>query len=361
MAGIVALVVVPTMLLNNCWCDSVGLGWRAGLVGLITLAWALELTYSRLPRVLFGASVALPAGWLIFTDNGSVVALFLLLAAGWVMYTGMPRKGLVTGGLGVLAVLGYAHFDSPDRWLPWIMGIGATTLMMYLFVAQRRLVVELRTAQTDLARQAVAAERRRIAYEIHDVAAHSLAVTLLHLTGVRLRVLRRGGDPDLAEALGEVERLGRQSLDDVRRTVGLLQEDSVGAAPPQPAATDIERLVEEYSTAGLDVRLLLTGELASLPPATGLVLYRIIQEALANVVKHAPGATAQVSLEVGLGVRVQVRNSLPKAVGALSARGPGLGLGSMAERARSLGGWLTAGPDEVGWLVECAIPGSTTT
>jgi signal transduction histidine kinase len=357
MAGAVALVVVPTILLNNCWCDSARLGWRAGLVALIGLAWALELTYSRLPKTLFGALVAVPVGWLIFTDNGSVVALFLLLAAGWVMYTGMPREGLITGGLGVLAVLGYAHFDSPDRWLPWIMGIGATTLMMYLFVAQRRLVVELRTAQADLARQAVAAERRRIAYEIHDVAAHSLGVTLLYLTGARLRLLRHGGDPDLVETLAEVERLGRQSLDDVRRTVGLLQESPVGATPPQPAATDIERLVEQYCTAGLDVCLQVTGEPTSLPPATGLALFRIVQEALANVVKHAPGATVQVKLEVAFGARLRVCNSLPNAVGAISTRGSGLGLGSMAERARLLDGWLKAGPDGVGWLVECAIPG----
>jgi signal transduction histidine kinase len=99
--------------------------------------------------------------------------------------------------------------------LIWLLATALATL--------QRLIVELRAAQADLATQAAAEERRRIAREVHDVIAHTLAVTMLHLTGAR-HILRR--DPERAsEALAEAERLGRQSLADIRRTVGLLQTE----------------------------------------------------------------------------------------------------------------------------------------
>src|SRR3712207_4855646 len=114
-----------------------------------------------------------------------------------------------------------------------------------------RSLVELRATQATLAREAQAAERRRIAREIHDVAAHSLTVTMLQLTGARLLLQRVGGDPRAIEAIGEAERLGRQSLDDVRRTVGLLADASPDAATaPLPGGADLGRLVGQYREAG---------------------------------------------------------------------------------------------------------------
>ena len=281
----------------------------------------------------------------------------MLLVVGWVMYMGTLRDGLLATGLSVLAFLGYAHFDAPDRWLPWIMGVGATALMIRLLVAQQSLVQQLRAAQADLARQATAAERRRIAGEIHDVAAHSLAVTLLHLTGARMRVQRERGQAWLIDALGEAERMGRQSLDDVRRTVGLLQDSSNAMALPLPGAADLAGLVEEYRAAGLDVSLRVHGEPAAVAPATGLALYRIAQEALANAVKHAPGAGVQVSLDIGHDAVLRVHNPVPPGVLIVSDGGTGLGVGGMRERARLLAGSLRAGPDGAGyWLVECVLP-----
>jgi signal transduction histidine kinase len=355
MAGAVLVITLLTLTLNNCWCTDRLLP-RAGLVAFVVGVWLVELFLRPLPRTVLSMSVALPVGLLIFTDNGAVAGLYLLLLVGWVMYTGTLRDGLVATGLSILAILGYAHFDAPDRWLPWIIGISATALMMRLLVVQQSLVQQLRAAQADLARQAVAAERRRIAGEIHDVAAHSLAVTLLHLTGARLRVQREHGAAWLIDALAEAERLGRQSLDDVRRTVGLLQDGGNGTAPPQPSAADIPGLVEDFRAAGLDVSLDVHGQPDTVAPATGLALYRIAQEALANVVKHAPGAGAQVALDLGDEARLEVRNTVVVEGGG-SNGGTGHGLGGMRERAGSLGGWVRAGPVDGGtWLVECAIP-----
>jgi signal transduction histidine kinase len=226
--------------------------------------------------------------------------------------------------------------------------------MMRLSVVQWGLVAELRAAQADLARQAAAEERRRIASEIHDIAAHSLAVTLLHLTGARLRIQRQGGDTDLIETLAAAERLGRQRLDDVRRTVGLLQTSSTATAPPLPTAADLQQLIDEFRSAGLDLTFDVSGDPGSVSPAAGLALYRISQEALANAVKHAPGMPMEVQLDCRAPLRLRICNKLPQRP-ALSTP-TGLGLGSMRERAELLGGTLTVGPSDGTWRVECSIP-----
>jgi signal transduction histidine kinase len=354
-AGCVVLVGALTLALSNCWCSPVQWVTRLVLVSLIVVSFGLELWIGRAPRWLFAASIGLPVAWLIVTDNAAVAPLFLLLMVAWTVTTGSARDALIAVALATLAVLGYVRFDTPDRWLPWIAGVAATGLMMRLLIVQQRLVRELRAAQADLARQAVANERRRIAAEIHDIAAHALAVMVLHLTGARMRLQREGADPGLVESLAQAERLGRQSLDDVRRTVGLLREESTSTAPPLPGAADIRGLVAEYQTAGLDVELDLHGDdVASVPPATGLATYRIVQESLANAVKHAPGSSVHVRVDVDGGVRLQVRNSV---TGSQSTNGSGgHGLEGMRERARLLGGWLRAGPSNGAWLVECAIP-----
>jgi signal transduction histidine kinase len=227
--------------------------------------------------------------------------------------------------------------------------------MMRLVVVQQGLVEQLRAAQADLAQNAVAAERRRIAGEIHDVAAHALALSVLHLTGLRLKIQREGGDPGLVESLAEAERLGRQSLDDIRRTVGLLQDQKSGIAAPLPGASEIRPLVEEYRARGLEVELDLHGEPAAIAPATGLALYRIVQESLANSVKHAPGAGVGIQLELDGSARLTIRNTIT--AGMPLNYGTGHGLVGMRDRAQLLGGWLRAGPDKECWFVECFIPG----
>ena len=200
--------------------------------------------------------------------------------------------------------------------------------------------------------QALLAERQRIAREVHDVVAHSLAITLLHLTGAR-RALQQDRDVDEAvDALTEAERMGRAAMADVRRTVSLLTETSAGTRP-LPGAADIGELVDRTRSAGLDVGCRIEGDLATVGAAAGLGLYRIAQESLANIVKHAPAATASLSLRIDAdAARLTVRNELP----AAAARGEGAGLPGMSARAAQLGAELQVGPDESHWVVDLVVP-----
>ena len=159
------------------------------------------------------------------------------------------------------------------------------TLVRHEFV----LVERLRAAQADLEARSRAEERNRIARELHDVIAHSLTVSLLHLSSARLAV--EHDDPaDAARALAEAERLGRQSLAEVRATMGVLHADPTrGITPPVPGVDQLPRLVEQLRGAGADVSLAV-GRRRRLPATTGSTVYRIVQEALTNATRHAPGS-----------------------------------------------------------------------
>lgn len=156
------------------------------------------------------------------------------------------------------------------------------------------------------------------------------------------------------EALTDAERLGRQAMADIRRTVGLLD-----ARPwkqvPEPGVEDITDLVGDFVRAGLDVRYEHDGDLGAVSPAVGLALYRIGQESLANVVKHAHGASASVRLAVDdTMVTLTVHNTLP--AGLPPQRGAGMGVSGMRQRAELLGGRMTVGPSDHGWSVRAGIP-----
>lgn len=205
----------------------------------------------------------------------------------------------------------------------------------------------------DVAReQAMLAERQRIAREVHDVVAHSLTITLLHVTGAR-RALQQDHDvAEAAEALVEAERVGRGAMADIRRTVGLLAGSPSGTQP-LPGIDDIPGLIERTRAAGLDVRYEQEGDLSGIGAADGLGLYRIAQESLANIAKHAPDRTAEVRLRAGpSGTRLTVRNGLP---GTVSTPSSGSGLAGMSARATQLGARFTAGPNGEHWVVDVAL------
>jgi signal transduction histidine kinase len=251
----------------------------------------------------------------------------------------------------VLLLSGEALFAQHDPgWAAWIGGVSFSAIASYLGRRQGELLVQLRAAQEGLAQRAQAEERNRIARELHDVIAHSLTVSLLHVTSARL-ALDEDRD-EAARALDEAERLGRQSLDEARHAVGLLRRDG-GSDPsaPLPGSIDVPALVERFRAAGADVRASVDGDLAAQPSTVGLATYRILQEALTNALKHAPGATSVVVVEVDdRAVRLSVDTS------GSPGSGSGLGLVGMRERAESLGGRFSAGPGGSGWLVTAEIP-----
>ena len=222
---------------------------------------------------------------------------------------------------------------------------------------ERGLVAELRAAQAGLADRARAEERNRIARELHDVIAHSLTVTLLHVSSARMAL--RFAPEEAERALVEAERLGRETLDEVRSTVGLLHSDGAGrtgegAAAPLPGLAGVPALVDRFRSAGADAALRLDGDPDGVPATVGLAVYRIVQEALTNAAKHAPGAP--VTVEVAIADDVTVTVGSAGRPGAGRGQGTGLGLDSMRERAESLGGELQAGPDGAGWSVGAVLP-----
>ncbi|WP_406104213.1 sensor histidine kinase [Micromonospora globbae] len=196
--------------------------------------------------------------------------------------------------------------------------------------------------QRALAAQAVADERRRIARELHDVVAHHVSVMGVLATGAR-RVLRR--DPDAAdEVIGTIEETGRATLRELRRLLDVLRTEAEPAADlaPQPGLAGIEALAEQVREAGLPVTVRVEGGPRVVEDGVALAVYRIVQEALTNVLKHAGAATAEVRIAYGeAAVEVEVTDT---------GRGPapdtsrvGHGLVGMRERVGLYGGVLRAG------------------
>lgn len=243
--------------------------------------------------------------------------------------------------------------------LPLYLGIlGMGWLVGYLVHTQQQLMRQQQEAQAAQARHAAADERRRIAREVHDVIAHSLSVTLLHVTGARRGLQQDRDVDDAVEALEQAERLGRQAMADIRRTVGLLDGAPMSMAP-EPGVDDIRCLVDDFVRAGLNVRFDASGRTDAVSAAVGLALYRIAQESLANIAKHAPDAEATVLLRISrTSASLTVANRLP--VPALAVRNgrdvEGRGVRGMRQRVELLGGIISVGPADDGWSVRTNIP-----
>ena len=207
--------------------------------------------------------------------------------------------------------------------------------------------------------EALSEERRRIAREMHDIVAHSVSVMVVQAGGAR-RIL--GRDPErAAEAAEQIQRIGRETLGEMRRLLGLGHRDAGGAArAPQPGLADLEGLVRRARDAGLPVELAIHGDRRVLPTGLDLTAYRIVQEALTNAVKHAGGAPTEVALRYGddeLGIRVTNGPPPPAVAGAEAIQGGGHGLVGMRERARAFGGAAHAGPTpEGGFEVLARLP-----
>jgi signal transduction histidine kinase len=329
--------------------------WPLVLAIVAASPWLLELCGIELPMPLFSAIVIGAVIGLVWNPVNADIAPFFLIFLVLRMAVHGTRAQVIAVTLASSAVaIGLELAGRYTGSFVWVLGFGLVGTAGFAFQVQFRLLDQERKSQQELAERAAADERQRIAREIHDVVAHSLAVTMLHLTGARLALQR---DPKEAEeALLEAERLGRESLAEIRRTVGLLAPEGTGTAAPMPAAADIPQLVREFEAAGLDVDFALTGDPCTLPAATGLGLYRVAQESLSNVVRHAPGTHTTMSLCVAdETVSLRVRNRLASSTRATSADG-GVGVRGMRERVTLLGGELRAGPDGDSWCVDVELP-----
>jgi signal transduction histidine kinase len=212
-------------------------------------------------------------------------------------------------------------------------------------------------AQELLAREAVLEERARIAAEMHDVVGHRVSLMVLHAGAVEMAA----ADPRRVRHLAtQMQVAGRQSLQELRQLVGLLRTDgSTEPAPlvPQPTLADLAILVEDSRIAGMDVRLGAVGHVRVLAESVERTAYRVVQEALTNAGRHAPGGTVAVTLDYRtstLTVRV-VNRKATRAPTTMPGRGHGL-IG-LRERAHAMGGQLCADPrPDGGFGVEAVLP-----
>ena len=262
-----------------------------------------------------------------------------------------PRR--IVGFLGIeLGVAAVAVAGLPDATTANIALAGAFYAAAYFFgsaMRNRRLYMEqvderaalLEREHEDAAQRAIADERLRIAQELHDVVAHSMGVIAVQ-AGVGSHVI----DTDPAEAkksLDAISTTSRATLTEIRRLLGVLRSDGDAGYEPAPGLADLDRLVNDLDGAGLAVDVQIEGTRHDLPPGVDLTAYRIVQEALTNVLKHAGPARATVT--VGYepdAVRIEVVDDGRGVNGR--AAGGGHGLVGMRERVGVYGGTLETGP-----------------
>ncbi len=321
---------------------------------VVAVGTAALLVRRRRPQLLYAAVATASIAVLADGRSSNIGWFAVCLVAGWCVLTGSRREGLTYWAATMILFAVEWLWIRPDPgWGAWLAGVTLTTAFSLLVRHDRNLLGQLRQAQAGLAEQARTQERNRIARELHDVIGHTLTVSLLHVQSARLAVEH---DPaDAARALAEAERLGRECLAEVRTTVGMLRHDGTAdgtaSSAPLPGAGALPALVEQFRSAGADVTLTVEGDTGGLPATTGLAVYRIVQEALTNAVKHAPGSPTEVRLAIDAG-EVRLTTDSRAAPGT----GTGLGVISMRERAESLGGTCEAGPGGHGWLVRATLP-----
>jgi signal transduction histidine kinase len=279
-------------------------------------------------------------------------------------------------GLATLTLLVSAHVASPDGDLadfwPWMLWAGAwgagTMARRHSDEAARHTThAALLEAQASMsATESAERERDRIARELHDVVGHAVSVMVVQAGAERLRLGADAGPT--GQVLSAIEGSGRQALAELRTMLGVLREaeSEADGLLPLPGLADVPALVDRLRSTGLDVRLVVeppevVTPSAQLPSAVELAAYRIVQESLTNVVRHAGLVQTLIELRRTDGsLTVEVRNASSDQP-ALNGHAEGRGLAGMRERAAAVGGHVTAHPtDHGGFLVSAVLPSSPT-
>ena len=291
-------------------------------------------------------------------------AVIMLLAASYAAGAHLQgRLGLAGLAMAVGTVTTVALLYDPGDVLfpvgmfcvvPWLVG---RTLRNHTLLA-RELAEKAERAEHDRAedeRRAIAAERSRIARELHDVLAHSLSVMVVQ-SGAARRIVER--DPQrAAEAAALVRDTGREALAELRHLFGTVRRGEGEALSGPPSIRRVDELVERARGAGLRVRLQIEGEPVELPTGVDLTAYRVVQEALTNTLKYAGNARATVRISYEPNELVLCVEDDGGESGAAVAEGGGYGLVGMRERVAVYGGVLQAGPqDGAGYAVRVRLP-----
>ena len=350
--AISAATLADTWALHPPWLRVVAI--VVGIASLVSLHWR------RTHPAAVGIGVGL-VSVLIITGSGANLA-----AAFNVAIRGRGRDLAIVAGLLIAWAFANPLLYPPDPDDAPVAGsysfdVGASLLMAGvvigwgLFVRARRELVRSMREQADSAGdEARAAERRRIAREMHDVLAHRLSLLSVHAGALEF-------NPDapaeeVAAAAGVIRESARAALDELRGVIGVLREDGGEGltAPPQPTLADLPALVEESRAAGMRLTARIESSDAPAPAAAGRTAYRIAQEGLTNARKHAPGAAVTLTVRAPDGaLEVEVRSLAAVAVAGPGSALPGAGTGliGLTERVSLAGGELEHGVDPDGAFV----------
>ena len=318
-----------------------------GLAGAV-LAGLLPQTQAYLIGYLALAGLGLRASLRTWAAIAGALAVFAAMNAAYLLVADGSLTGLITQDIGLVFIFAFVR---------------ATRLAEERARAAHRqaeiLLAELRANQGARAEAVALAERTRLAREIHDVLAHALSGLVLALDTMEL--LGKQPDPGRAtvhrmlEQVSRAQRIARDGLDDTRRAIAALRGDAL----PGPAL--LGRLVRDTATAtGISGRLTVCGTERPLPPEIGLTLYRTAQEALTNTARYAGrGAAAEIRLSYGddaTELVIEDHGAADAGARTVGLSGGGYGLTGMRERAELLGGSLTAGPTDTGFVVRLRLP-----
>jgi signal transduction histidine kinase len=351
---------VPRLMLTFLLCSPILLlrRWPAPVLALAAVAAGLTIALGNVPlplTVTLGLATYFVASRLPRRVSVPIAVAAAAILGGALVYAAVTVETAPVVGQALAGFLPLAT--------AWFIGDSVAARRRYLAglaeQAERK-----RAAEAERAQQEVREERVRIARELHDVVAHTLTVMTVQ-AGVGRRLMAKRPE-EAGLALESIEMIGRTAQDELRVVLGLLRDEEVGAAAlaPAPGLVDLKELAEHVRASGTPVELRTSGTDRQLSPALELSVYRVVQEALTNVVKHAPGARATVDLAVSDDrVRIEVADDggtagrSPGEDGPPGSPGPGHGIVGMRERIGAFGGWLVAGPRaDRGFRVLAEVP-----
>jgi signal transduction histidine kinase len=345
---------------------------HAGVAVILTFARVVPLTiYRRVPTVAWSTELAAVLVTALITKPVSsaepwpwAVTSIAALAALAAVVAAHGHRRLSTVMVGVLialtVVLGFVPRDS--NWAAGWLAIAACGLAVFVgdYVHGRQQIVEelaeeRHTSAVERELRSVVEERARIARELHDVVAHHMSMITVQAETARYR--HKDLPPEAVRELTEIAQVARSSLSELRGLLSALRDE--GADPnrtPQPTLADLPALADRITASGTPVKLTVSTDTAPLPQVVQLAVYRIVQEGLSNVVRHAPGAPTRVSITREANtLHIEVTNTRPRSV--RPARNPkGHGLIGLRERATLLGGTFQVDQPSGGWRLRASLP-----
>jgi signal transduction histidine kinase len=354
------------------------LGLSVGLAGFMVGALGIRHTMLRQPRSVrvwgpFLAVLLLGSGLLVWLQptgpgaSGVIVGIAVAMAARVIpSRLGIALIAAAIGGAAYLITRTASQHSAHglDGFLGAVLSF--TGIFLYAMVVWRfrmndeqsqRLLAQMEETRDAELRAAALAERQRLAREMHDVLAHSLSGLVVQLEGARLLAVSDPADGRLAATIDRAHQLAKSGLDEARRAIGMLRDDEL------PGPDKLAALARSFQAdTGVPCQYAETGDHVQLRPAVKLALYRVTQEALTNIRKHAHPERVEVGLEYlrhGLSLVVEDFAAVgggPSPAAAIESSGGGYGLTGMRERAELLGGTLTAGSTGHGFRVVLRVP-----